>query len=186
MAQPIKEDKNITKKSYKTKKQPKKVIDERIPPKKNVPVKGAWKKNRKHEDYGTSKLEEKFAKEFLDKLGVKYIYQFKAESIGRYYDFCIPSANLIIEVDGDYWHSKDLVYEEMTPTQKRNKRVDKEKNHWALVNSFKLLRFWESDINKNPKEVMKKLQEELYINIEKTKIIENKKKRHIKNVNNDN
>ena len=50
MAQPIKEDKNITKKSYKTKKQPKKVIDERIPPKKNVPIKGAWKKNRKHQE----------------------------------------------------------------------------------------------------------------------------------------
>ena len=98
MAQPIKEDKNITKKGNKTKKQPKKVIDERIPPKKNVPVKGAWKKNKKHEEYGTSKLEEKFAKEFLDKLGVEYIYQFKAESIGRYYDFCIPSANLIIIV----------------------------------------------------------------------------------------
>ena len=67
MAQPIKDNKNITKKGNKTKKQPKKVIDERIPPKKNVPVKGAWKKNRKHQEYGTSKLEEKFAKEFLDK-----------------------------------------------------------------------------------------------------------------------
>ena len=40
MAQPIKEDKNITKKSYKTKKQPKKVIDERIPPKKKHTNKG--------------------------------------------------------------------------------------------------------------------------------------------------
>lgn len=182
MAQPIKDDKKITKNGYKAKKQPKKVIDARIPPKKNVPVKGAWKKNKKHEEYGTSKLEEKFAKEFLDKLGVEYIYQFKAESIGRYYDFCIPSANLIIEVDGDYWHSKGLLYEDMTPTQKRNKRVDKEKNHWALVNNFKLLRIWESDINKNPKEVMKKLQEELYINLEKTKIRENKKKRPTRNV----
>ena len=32
---------------------------------------------RKHKEYGTSKLEEKFAKEFLEKLGVKYIYQYK-------------------------------------------------------------------------------------------------------------
>jgi very-short-patch-repair endonuclease len=182
MAQPIKEDKNITKKGYKSKKQPKKVIDERIPPKKNVPIKGAWKKNRKHQEYGTSKLEEKFAKEFLDKLGVPYIYQYKAESIGRYYDFCIPSVNLLIEVDGIFFHAKNILYEDMSPMQKRNHRVDKQKNHWALMNNFKLLRFWEDDINKKPKDVMKKLQEELYINTEKTKIKENKKKRPNTNV----
>ena len=57
---------------------------------------------RKHPEYGTSKLELKFAKEFLDVLGVKYIYQFKAEEIGRYFDFFIPSANIIIEINGCY------------------------------------------------------------------------------------
>ncbi len=58
---------------------------------------------RKHKEYGTSLLEKRFAKEFLDKLGVKYTYQFKAESIGRYFDFYCPEANVLIEVDGDYW-----------------------------------------------------------------------------------
>ena len=58
---------------------------------------------RFHKEYGTSKLEERFAKDFLDVLGVKYIYQFKAESIGRYFDFYLPKENLILEVDGDYW-----------------------------------------------------------------------------------
>jgi len=64
------------------------------------------KKTKKHPEYGTSKLEEKFAKEFLDKLGVKYEYQFKAEEIGRYYDFRITTpmgSSILIEVDGDYW-----------------------------------------------------------------------------------
>lgn len=60
------------------------------------------KTKRRHPEYGTSKLELKFAKEFLDVLGVKYIYQFKAEEIGRYFDFFIPSANIIIEVNGCY------------------------------------------------------------------------------------
>ena len=32
---------------------------------------------RKHKEYGTSKLEERFAKEFLDKLGVEYQYHLK-------------------------------------------------------------------------------------------------------------
>lgn len=77
------------------------------PVRKNIKTKIKVKKKKfprkKHKEYGTSKLEEKFAKEFLERLGIEYIYQFKAESIGRYYDFYLPEANLIIEVDGDYW-----------------------------------------------------------------------------------
>ena len=75
-------------------------------------------KKKKHKDYGTSKLEVKFAKEFLDKLGVEYVYQFKAESIGRFYDFFLPKENVLIEVDGDFYHSFGLVYEDMSPMQK--------------------------------------------------------------------
>lgn len=91
-----------------------------------VPVKSH--KKRHHKDYGTSNLELKFAHDFLEKLGQKYIYQFSAEEIGRFYDFAIvenqeqnyiteerdgltsvkqagqfvPIA-VLIEVDGDYW-----------------------------------------------------------------------------------
>lgn len=56
--------------------------------------------------YGTSKLEDKFAKEFLDRLGYKYTRQYKAKDIGRFYDFAITQQNgmlVLIEVDGDYW-----------------------------------------------------------------------------------
>lgn len=62
------------------------------------------KKNKsKKPKYGTSKLEEKFAKEILDKLGIKYIYQYEAKPIKRFYDFYCYEQNAIIEVDGDYW-----------------------------------------------------------------------------------
>ena len=71
---------------------------------KNNTIKKSTKKSRSHkQEYGTSKLEDKFAKEFLDKLGVNYIRQFKAESIERYYDFYLTDSHIIIEVDGDYW-----------------------------------------------------------------------------------
>ena len=53
--------------------------------------------------FGTSKLEEDFARDFLDKLEVKYIYQFEARDIGRWFDFYLPEHNLIIEIDGGYW-----------------------------------------------------------------------------------
>lgn len=97
MVQPVKNSKKVvTVKKVKTK-----VSDKRLPPKpKKTPLK---RSQRPHKEYGTSKLELRFAKEFLDKLGIEYIYQFKAESIGRYFDFFCPTANVIIEVDGDYW-----------------------------------------------------------------------------------
>lgn len=58
-------------------------------------------KKKKHPQYGTSKLEEDFAKEFLDKLDLEYEYQFEAKEIGRWFDFKV--GNVLIEVDGDYW-----------------------------------------------------------------------------------
>lgn len=63
----------------------------------------ATKKQRKHPLFGTSKLEEDFARDFLDELDVKYIRQFEAKSICRFYDFYLPEHNLLIEIDGGYW-----------------------------------------------------------------------------------
>ena len=118
------------------------------------------------------------AKEFLDKLGVKYEEQYYAESIKRYYDFYLPECRVLIEVDGDYWHSYGKVYEEMTPTQKKNARVDKIKNEWALSRGIPIIRIWEHDINENPQKVFSILRENIGIATEKMIINENKKKRH--------
>lgn len=137
-------------------------------------------KVKKHPKYGTSKLEEDFAKEFLDKLKIPYQYQFEAKDIGRFYDFYLPQSNLIIEIDGDYWHGNPEKYdkEELKRHQLKAQRIDEYKNKWALLHGIPILRIWESDIRKNPKKVMKILKEELNIQ-EKNKLInENKRKRH--------
>lgn len=134
-------------------------------------------KKRWHPAYGTSKLEDKFATEFLDKLGVEYEKQFKAEDIGRYYDFYLPKWKLLIEVDGDYYHSKGLTYEQMSPMQKRNNRVDKLKNEWAILHGYKIIRVWESDINQNSTKLLERLKEYLLIEDEKIKKKEIRKKR---------
>ena len=60
----------------------KKVTDNRIPK-----VSKPTKEKRKHPEFGTSKLEQDFAKNFLDKLGVKYIWQFEAKEIKRFFDY---------------------------------------------------------------------------------------------------
>ena len=160
------------KKDGKKKNTKKKVVKKSSSSSQTVFSNGRW-----HPKYGTSKLEDKFATEFLDKLDVKYEKQFHAESIDRYYDFYLPDWNLLIEVDGDYYHSKGLVYEDMSPMQKRNNRVDKLKNEWAVLNGYNLIRVWESDINKNATKLMEKLKEILMLEEEKRKKREEKKKR---------
>ena len=66
----------------------------------------------------------------------------------------------------------------MTPTQKKNARVDELKNKWAHSNGYTLIRIWEHDINENPQKVMKILKENIDIATDKMIINENKKKRH--------
>jgi very-short-patch-repair endonuclease len=46
-------------------------------------------------------------------------------------------------------------------TQKLNIENDKIKNEWAKENGYKLLRFWEHDINNNIKYVTQTLLENL-------------------------
>lgn len=136
------------------------------------------KKKKPHPKYGTSKLEDYFAENFLNVLGVKYIRQYEAKEIGRFYDFFCPEANVIIEVDGDYYHSYGLTYEEKNPMQKHNQWVDKVKDEWALSHGISILRIWEHDIHDNPDKVMKTLKESIGKYTEKQKKIREKNKRH--------
>ena len=119
-----------------------------------VKKKVATKKTKKKPLFGTSKLEEDFARDFLDKLDVKYVYQFEAKDIGRFYDFAM----------------------------KHNKRVDELKDKWALLHGIPLLRIWEKDIRENPKGVMKELKKRLYIEDKKVTLTEKKNKRHVNKI----
>ena len=177
MSQPVKKGRDIKISCKKTikKKTTVKVEDKRLPAKQKI----KRKFTRIHPQYGTSKLEEKFAHEFLDKLGIPYIYQYEAKSIGRYYDFYCPEDNVLIEIDGDFYHAYNILYENMSPMQKRNNRVDKQKDHWAIINGIPLIRIWEHDINKHPEMVMEMLKEKFYT-AKKNKEIQDKKKRRPK------
>ena len=143
-------------------------------PTKSELIKRSIERSKKpHPKYGTSKLEERFAREFLDKMGVTYDTQFEAKDIKRFYDF-IVNGKILIEVDGNYYHAYGLVYEQMNPMQKRNYRVDQIKNKWALEHGYLLLRIWEQDILENPSKVFSELKRILEI----YNGLNNKKKRH--------
>ena len=167
MAQPVKKRGTYQKPRSKT------VKKKRKPTTSEIIKKNIARSKKPHPKYGTSKLEKKFAKEFLEKLGIKYEEQFEAKDIKRYFDFKLDG-RILIEVDGSYWHSYGKVYEEMNPIQKRNARVDEIKNKWAHSNGYKLIRIWEHDINNNPQKVFEVLRKELNIVSKEN----DKKKRH--------
>jgi very-short-patch-repair endonuclease len=107
-----------------------------------------------------NKLEQTF-RGILDAHDIEYIQSFNS---GRFvYDFYIPSENILIEVDGDFYHSNPLKYPNgpVYDIQIHNAKNDKIKNEWAKANGYTLLRFWESDIQDNRLQVVKTLIENL-------------------------
>jgi G:T-mismatch repair DNA endonuclease (very short patch repair protein) len=108
----------------------------------------------------TSKLEKTFAN-ILELLDIEYTQFFYAKDIKAFYDFYLPKNNILIEVDGDFWHcNPNTKYS--TPkyqTQNKNIKRDQVKNQWAQDNNYKILRFWEDDINNNIQQIKQILLE---------------------------
>lgn len=83
-----------------------------------------------------SKPEREFAKK-LKKQNIEFIQQYYVESFP--FDFFIPSKNLLIEIDGEFYHplnEEDCVYD----IQKHNYKRDKRKNRVAKKHGYKLER----------------------------------------------
>ena len=113
---------------------------------------------------GKSELESTFEKILTD-LGLveneDYIYQYQVSS--AIFDFYLHNKNVLIEVDGNFHHcNPDSIHKiPKYPIQLKTVGNDIRKNRIAEEKGFKLLRFWESDINNNPEEVIKTLKNEL-------------------------
>jgi very-short-patch-repair endonuclease len=109
-----------------------------------------------------SNLEYKF-EGILQTLFVEFIHSFYIKEVKKIYDFYLPEFNVLIEIDGDFWHcnpnTKYAIPE--CKTQELNIENDKIKNKWAFDNNYKLLRFWEYDINNNLSQVIETLKKEL-------------------------
>ena len=102
-----------------------------------------------------SLLEIKFMN-MLDEMDIKYKFQY---GLGGYlYDFKIKGKKLVIEVDGDFHHFNPEIHSELKyDIQKHTAEHDKIKNEKVKEYKFDLIRFWENDINNNPKKVKNKL-----------------------------
>jgi len=87
-------------------------------------------------------------------MGVAYKRQF---GIGRlYYDFFVEDFNLLIEVNGDFWHANPEKYLEEDLLNFPGEKVmaktlwekDAKKKKIALDKGFKIVYVWESEILK--------------------------------------
>jgi very-short-patch-repair endonuclease len=84
-----------------------------------------------------SKIEVKI-QNFLKELGITFFtHQYMHIEHGYQCDILVPAMNLVIECDGDYWHSY--------PT---GTEIDHIRTRELIENGFKVLRLWEFEINK--------------------------------------
>lgn len=123
----------------------------------------AKENTQKRAGFRVSKLEYKIC-EFLDLLNITYTKQFKIKKSKEiqnkcnnkyyFYDVYLNDYNLIIEINGDYWHanpqkynSDDIItyiYGEKTAQDIWNRDIIK--NDYAINNGYNLIIIWENEI----------------------------------------
>jgi len=79
----------------------------------------------------------------LDKLSISYKTQVSFNHGKFIVDICVPSQKLIIECNGDYWHS-------LPERKKRDKALEK----YITKYGQKIVWLWERDIRKNPEQAL--------------------------------
>lgn len=101
---------------------------------------------------GLNKLE-KLGNTILREIGVEFINQ-KLIAGKFLVDVFIPSKNIVIQWDGNYWHGKGLAYEQMDYRQKKRHNLDKSQDAYMNKLGIKVLRFWEDEVYKKRSEVI--------------------------------
>jgi len=99
--------------------------------------------------------------DILKNLNFDYSKQLRIHSNSFYkiYDFYLPKYNILIEVDGDYWHGNPTKFKVLNEQQMRIKINDEIKNKLAIEHGHQLIRFWEYDIKNNKNIIEDKLKE---------------------------
>jgi very-short-patch-repair endonuclease len=114
--------------------------------------------------YGKKTDIESIFEEFLIELNIPYQIKFRIYDKNkinfwfREYDFLLLGSNILIEVDGDYWHGNKNLFEELSDFQKSVQENDKIKEDFAVKNGYKIVRFWEEDIKNKKEEVKNKIK----------------------------
>ena len=114
----------------------------------------------------SSEIEKKFIKECVEPLGIEYDIQYYIKDIHHYCDVYVPSKNIVIEFQGDYWHGNPKKYlkEELSSFQLDKVKKDEILREYCKNNGMKLIEIWESDYNTNQDSVKNLIKTELFDN----------------------
>lgn len=87
-------------------------------------------------------------RKILESLNIEYYHQFFiTENKKTYaYDFKIKNKNILIEIDGDYWHGGPKYTKHFFKVDEIKKN-DLIKNQIAELKNYRIIRFWESELN---------------------------------------
>lgn len=102
---------------------------------------------------------ELYVKDLLDSYNIQYTYN---EYLGEYKpDFVFKNSNIIIEVQGDYYHCNPYVYKNGPENEIQIKHVlrDYYKKCYYLSQGYIIVEIWEHDINNNPDKVKEKIKQ---------------------------
>jgi len=97
----------------------------------------------------------------LEEYKIEYKFQFYVpwkKGWKKWYDFYLVDYNTLVEVDGIYWHGKDLKTSQLNEQQWNTRKNDRLKNYLAKKRGYKLIRIWSSEIDSlSYNELLKKL-----------------------------
>jgi len=103
---------------------------------------------------------ERLVREYLESKDVEHRQEVQIEPGSKwFFDFQVIGTNLLIEVQGDYWHCNPALYK--TPVneyQKWAQRRDFAKKDYAKKIGYNVFPIWENDLKNNKDEVFSKLE----------------------------
>jgi len=84
------------------------------------------------------------------------------EQVLMYDKFCVDvlltNYPIIVQWDGDYWHGNPGRFPELDKRQEKRCKLDRSQDAYLLTCGYTVLRFWESDVMKNPNQVTAKIE----------------------------
>jgi len=87
--------------------------------------------------------------DFLKQLGIKFLtHQYMKINHGYQCDIFIPSMNIVIECDGDYWHGNPDFFkgEKVTGKMIKQREKDECRTKELIEKGYNVLRLWEHEI----------------------------------------
>jgi len=87
--------------------------------------------------------------DLLDELGIVHLRQHLIA--GKFcVDAFVPTANAVLQMDGDYWHGNPRFYPHPDARQCRRMNQDRSQDAYMVACGYRIVRIWASELKANP------------------------------------